>query len=294
MASNDKSTKTIQQLMLSSGELRTWAVDEEAIAQTIPWASRKPELLRQELEEMGSYFPIFITTIAGSSGDLITCPHCSGKIIFRDGLRCSECEVRCKNPPREVLLSFCGELRTELLIVGEQVGEDKIKGRPCLREIYKKLGSMGNAERERFLELIGEYFVNIDGKIFFTPYVQANLSSSWPSSQPTVYLKDSYFKVLSTSHEHVYPASATSGLQSLCIYSSWPRTTLKTVLQQRIVPRVLIDFMIADLRAEGKLSEALKMVGTSEHGVYNVIGTPEGERLKRAYERFVDEVTFRI
>jgi hypothetical protein len=60
------------------------------------------------------------------------------------------------------------------------------------------------------------------------------------------------------------------------------------VLIQRIVPKVIIDLMIADLLAVGKLGKVVNNLGTNVHGVYNWIGKPgRSELFKEEYGRYV-------
>jgi hypothetical protein len=295
-----------QSVPLANGQVRVFEVDEEAIARIVPWARRNQQLLTQELEEMAEYFPIFYTTIVNhdNSDRPIPCPECGERIIFTRGMRCAnpECGLVFRNPPNSTRLAFLGELRTELLIVGKLLdAEDgKIQGRACLKEIYDRLERMpegsGRSGRDEFLKLINTYFLTLEGNIYFTPPVEAVYPNSWPSEQPTVYLEEDYFKILNTTGEHTFPSSG-SGFRSLCIYSSWHRATLREVLQQRIVPRVIIDFMIADLKAVDALRRVLDSIGTSAHDVYNLIGRDRqgSERFRNAYHRHVGgEQEFRI
>jgi hypothetical protein len=63
---------------------------------------------------------------------------------------------------------------------------------------------------------------------------------------------------------------------------------MRVVLQQRIIPKIIIDLMVADLLTVGKLDRVCGSLGTSLHGLYNWIGKRgRSERFRRGYERYV-------
>jgi hypothetical protein len=55
-----------------------------------------------------------------------------------------------------------------------------------------------------------------------------------------------------------------------------------------VAPRLLIDLMVADLKAAGKLDLALERLDASLYEVYNMVGDrEEGAPLKRVYDELV-------
>jgi hypothetical protein len=94
-----------------------------------------------------------------------------------------------------------------------------------------------------------------------------------------------YFEVLDIPPDHVY---MTPPYYRLCLYASWLEQPACAVIQNRVVPRLLIDLMMADLAALGRLDEALDRLDASLYEVYNMVGrSEEGEELKRVYDELM-------
>ncbi|PID38308.1 MAG: hypothetical protein CSB49_06290, partial [Proteobacteria bacterium] len=74
----------------------------------------------------------------------------------------------------------------------------------------------------------------------------------------------------------------------LCLYAQWREQPAVQVLQNRVVPRLLIDLMVADLHALGRLELALDRLEMSLYEMYNVVGRPQlVEPLRQVYQDLV-------
>lgn len=274
-----------QKIILRPGQKQpvqtTWEIGENFLRQTVPWAKDK-KLLAKELEEMEEYFPFFLATVA-EGNSIVNCPKCGDLIVWKDELECAACG-QLFNPPMHPQLVLLGQIPS---IIGE-IDEDgkPIPGkcRPILKRILEKMASVVGRDKEVY----GKYIAQLsDGKCYFIPQVRCFYPDNWSRSAPLIVLEREYFRVIDLQPDHVFPDNVNGGYQ-LCNYASWPRTTLRMTLQQRIVPRIIIDLMLADLKVVGKLDRVLNNLGTSLHGVYNFIGKGERSLLfKREYERYV-------
>ena len=71
---------------------------------------------------------------------------------------------------------------------------------------------------------------------------------------------------------------------------------MRTVIVQRIVPRLLIDLMMADLKAVGKLDETLRRIHPGNfslrgqmYALYNDIGrNRRSQEFQDIYDEYVD------
>ena len=275
MATNKK------MVMAGSGtEVKSWEVDIDVMTHAIRWVQEHPDLAQQEVEEMELHFPMFIATIA-SGNKAISCSRCGEILVWNDGIRC----VACNKP-------FVPRMASQLCCIGQIpsiIGEVNTNGqfirgkcRPFFRRIYPRIRKLPANERRYFFSVGpgGEAGENII--FYFSPVVYGIYPDNWNRDMPTILLEDEYFRLLGIPTEHVFPDHYAQGYK-LCNYASWPRVTLRVTLQQRIVPRIIMDLMLADLQSVGRLHEALGNMGTNTHSVYNIIG--RGGRQSRAFER---------
>jgi hypothetical protein len=260
------------------GRIVSWEVDTNTIRLLIPWAARRPERLALELQGMA--LPVFQTHLAilydeetHSGGK--ECPACHEVLVFWEGIRCPRC-LRTV-PASRGLLAYVGRLPTP---VGRMEG-DGPRGRPSFKHMYRRLLAGGQQA------LWDAYFLTVGNQVYFAPPVLSVLPDNCPHAQPSILFWDSYFEVLGIPREHAYTRG---GLEraSLCIYANWHQDTLAVVLQQRIIPRIIIDLCLADLAAVGQLYAALRRLGTDMHGVYNYIGKPRlSQAFKQVYDQYV-------
>ncbi|MFH1211128.1 MAG: hypothetical protein V1645_04410 [archaeon] len=234
---------------------------------------------------MEEHFPYFISTIA-SGESVFYCPDCGNLIVWNRGLECVQCRTLF-NPPSRPELSFIGQIPS---IVGEVDNTGRViadKSRPFFKKVYDRLRSSGDDHVLRRYICSTEPAGSDSNKFYFTPVVKCFYPSNWPRSAPVIVLEPEYFQVLRIKTEHVFPTTFGGGYK-LCIYANWPQVSMRVTLQQRIVPRIIIDLMLADLNCLGKLNVVLDQLGTNLHNVYNIIGKPHSsDRFKREYEKYV-------
>lgn len=268
-----------QTKVLASGETRRWEVDKEAIIQRVPWAARDPELLEEELRELALHFPTFLVTVGdwrregeawGGSGRLRSCAACQGLLVFDRGLVCADCGASAEDVTRP-LLGIVGRIPALL------------EGRPFHRAAKERLLLLRNEDRAQ-ARAFSDYFMKVEGRAFFAPPIYVYFPPNWRKNDPFVMVRPDYFDVLAIPPDHIYPGTTFR----LCNYATWREVSLRTVLQQRIVPRIYIDLMVADLCALRRLDEALDECGLSLHSLYNVIGKPEeSSRFSEVYEQII-------
>ena len=274
-----------QKKLLLSGETLRWEIDPQVVAQKITWAQRDLPLLEEELRELSAHFPTFLLTIGdwqaageawGGSGKLHPCRVCGGLLIFDVALRCSEC----RSPVEELQRPLLGvALRIPALI----------EGRPFHSAAKTRLAQL-RAQNPELAKAFADYFLKVDGRAFFAPPIYVYFPSNWRKSDPFVMVRPDYFETLVIPPDHIYPGTT----YRLCNYANWREVSLRSVLQQRIVPRIYIDLMVADLTALRRLDEALEESGISLHSLYNIIGKPEeSAHFSEVYERILHSATAR-
>lgn len=259
---------------------RTWKVNLDTIKQVIPWARRNPDALVEEVEEMQSFFPFFITSITDPSNQgFASCPKCGNIIIVSDSFECVACKLPYQ-PHNNPLLGYTGRL---VFNIGTIDKNEKIKGRPFLKNAYNRINKMRDDDEK---ELFNSYFLFVKDKIYFAPAVIAFYQSSGPSSEPGIYLPDVYFRILNIEKQHTNGNIGDN--YRLCNFSSYHRQPLRMVLQTRAIPRIIIDMIIADLKIVGKLNKVMDETGLTLHDIYNAIGKPRrGQIFEQAFHRYV-------
>lgn len=285
--------------MTAQGTKR-WVVDTSAICQIIPWAQRNIHLLQRELQEMDEYFPYFFLTLA-SSDDLfagqIFCRRCGDLISFNQGIRCVACNITYSGFA-DPLLGYIGQIPSLAgTITHGNLGERgaRVHGRPILHRIQARLiDGRSSANRDRILK----YFLTIGPangtrQVFLAPQVLSFFPDNWPRDAPIILVHRDYFdQVLyagsELSHTDFHAYDHTGNWLKLCTYGSWHTVTMRYSLQQRIVSKIIIDMMIADLLAVDRLTRVVRDLGTSIHDVYNWIGKRgSSQRFAQEYERYV-------
>lgn len=286
-----------QQRAGAAGEVRRWALDFDAVRARISWAAPEAGAVRlaAEAAEMAEHFPTWVAALGRQgpgdyweTGELPAHEACGAPWVFDRGVRCGDCGAPAPVPPAAgaviagaagggppapapaPLLAFVGRIPA---VVDE---------RPMLAKVRAHLAALRGAGARDRAAALRAYFVKAEGRTFFAPPVFAYLPAGWPRTDPYVMVHADYFAVLDIPPSHVYPSTS----YRLCNYAQWRDVTLRTVLQQRVVPRVLIDLMLADLRAMDCLPEALEEARVDMHSVYNVIGRPaQSGDFARVYEQ---------
>jgi hypothetical protein len=268
----------VQEKAVATGEIKSWSLAFAQVQSAIGWAGRQPAVLEREAAEMARDFPTWVVA-AGQrlpmeessvdSGELTVCAACGELCPFFDqsfaplgerapGPYCVKCLTPCTLAPAQTrLLAYAGQLPSP------------VSGRPYLTKMTARLKEWRRAGDERF-QRFQKYFITVDGKSYFAPPLFCFYPPGWPHSEPYVMVRAEYFEVLDIPADHVYYAGPR--FYRLCNYADWREVSLRTVLQQRVVPRILIDLIVADLLALGRLDRALDDLDTGLHGLYNVIG----------------------
>lgn len=269
-----------QQKMVAPGDLRRWQVDLEAMGALSGWSRRDPDMLRQEVDRLLEAFPTFVAALGRplrddqcwvEAAEPVTCTACDELVVFDRGTRCASCGITVE-PPSPAVAGFVGRIPALL------------SGRPLERRLRDRIDLLRRRGDTR-LPLFERSLIEVQGQTYLTPRFGLWLSISWPHSPPPVMVWPEYFDVLEIPPDHVYPADP---YHRLCLYARWHEQPAVDVLQRRVAPRLLIDLMMADLAAEGKLDLALERLDASLYQVYNMVGSAEaGEPLRRIYDELV-------
>jgi len=266
-----------QKKAVRSGELRSWNLDREAMIATARWARRQPDLLRAEVEQVQASFPTLVAAMGAplheddgwiEAAEPVLCGSCRDElVVFDNGTRCAACG-REVSAAANGMVGFVGRVPA------------LISGRPFLERLRQRMQRMGdNDPRSR---LFSGSLLEAGGNTYLAPRFGIWFSRSWPHADPPVMVWPEYFEVLDLPPDHVYMAPP---YYRLCLYARWLEQSVCSVIQNRVVPRLLIDLMMADLNAVGKLDEALDRLNASLYEVYNMVGHPDqGDDLREVYE----------
>jgi len=267
----------VQKKAVRSGEVRSWELDLEAMAAAARWSRRQPGLLQAEVEQLQPSFPTLVAALGSplsedegwiEAAEPMLCPSCRDElVVFDRGTRCAACSRQIE-PPQRSVVGFVGRIPA------------LISGRPFLDQLDRRLARMGS--RDPRIEIFKRSLLQVGGKTYLAPRFGIWFSRSWPHADPPVMVWPEYFDLLDLPPDHVYMAPP---YYRLCLYARWLEQPLCSVLQNRVVPRLLIDLMMADLKAMGKLDLALARLDASLYEVYNMVGHPEqGDELRQVYE----------
>lgn len=284
----------IQKKLNTHGRPVSWTINEELIKEHIPWAKRSPKNLLNEINEMHEKFAFFYLVLSpenpGKEKDLL-CPNCQNIIVFARDLICINCQTLF-NPFRNPKLAFIGQLPSLLGIAKNgNLGEKKaqISGRPFLKRIHQRI-LKGEFNLRKYFSSKKNRQGNFD--IYFCPVIFCFYPNNWPKSEPIICMERNYFSLLfnkinyNLNDFHAY--SYHEEFLKLCNYRTWRTVSLASVLQQRIVPKIIIDLMIADLIEVGKLNTVINRLGTCLHNLYNHIGKGNNRQLfKELYNQYV-------
>ncbi len=250
-----------QQKRLPDGRLASWRVDRQSLASVAPWVAEAPERLDAELAELEQHFPTWLVTVGKLSRDAgwpyawdVPCAQCGELLVPDQGIRC--CACRRPEPRDDLLVGFAGRLPT------------LATGRPVLRRVRERAEELRSQGQGAKADALGAYFLEVGGQSYFAPPVWVFCPSSFPHGEPFVMVRPQYFRTLGIPADHVYPSTR----WRLCNYAHWHEVSVRTVLQQRVVPRIYLDLMVADLQALGRLQGVLDALDLSLHALYNAAG----------------------
>jgi hypothetical protein len=269
-----------QQKAVAPGEIRSWELDLPAATACASWARRHPDLLSQELSKIQAAFPTLVAAVGVplsqercwvEAGEPLLCPGCAELVVFDRGTRCAKCQQPVAVPSPS-MVGVVGRIPA------------LISGRPFEKQVLStmaRLRSQGSPNAASYAAAVLE----VGDRRYLAPRFGIWFSQSWPHADPPVMVWPEYFDVLGIPPDHVYYADQ---YYRLCLYATWREQAAVQVLQNRVVPRLLIDLMVADLQALGRLDEALEELDMSLYEMYNVVGRPEqSEPLRRVYDRLV-------
>ena len=252
-----------QQKKLRSGRVREWEIDLEAMAAAACWTEQAPELLREEMGQLIEAFP----TLIAVAGVRLAERRCwveaaeplfgegGGLVVFDRGAR----DVDTDQPlsvPEDSLVGFIVRVPSP------------IAGRPFERSLQQRLEALERESPQR-AALWRQAILRVGDQTYIAPRFGVWFSQSHPHADPPVMVWPEYFEMLDIPADHVYFADQ---YYRLCLYASWREQPVVQVIQNRVVPRLLIDLLIADLQALNKLDDALTRLDLSLYELYNIVG----------------------
>jgi len=269
-----------QQKFIEAGRIHSWDVDLTSMAGCATWTDRSPDLLAEEMSGINQSFPTLIAALGVRLGDgrcwveahePVLCPRCGEIVVFDRGVRCARCQEPVEAPD-ESSVGVVGRIPAP------------ITGRPFEAALDRRLAAM-RASGDPRLGLFEDSVISVDDQRYLAPRFSVWFSQSWPHSDPPVMVWAEYFEILDIPPDHVYLADE---CYRLCLYASWREQPVASVLHNRVVPRLLIDLMVADLVALDALDNALERLDSSLYDLYNVVGHP---RRAEPFARVFEELT---
>jgi hypothetical protein len=251
------------------------------MAAAAAWSRRAPGLLDAELQQLCAAFPTLVAC-AGlrlpeqrcwvEAGEPLLCPRCDELVVFDRGTRCACCEQPVPVPAQDSMVGMVGRIPA------------LISGRPFARSLEARIARLRAAGDPR-AEVFASSVLEVAGRRYLAPRYGLWFSRSWPHADPPVMVWPEYFEVLGIPPDHIYHADQ---YFRLCLYATWREQPAVQVLQNRVVPRLLIDLMVADLVAVDRLDDALAALDMTLYEMYNLVGKPDqAAPLQRIYERLV-------
>jgi hypothetical protein len=256
--------------------MRTWDLDIESMHAAAGWSSHVPGLLADEVEQVLKAFPTFVAALGVplsedqatiEAAEPVLCGYCKDLVIFDRGTRCATCQRPFPCPPK-TMVGLVGRIPA------------LIAGRPFEDALPRRIETL-NAEEQ---SLWRQSLLSVGDKAYLAPRFGIWFSRSFPHSPPPVMVWPEYFPLLDIPPDHVYDATP---YYRLCLFASWREQPAVRILQNRVIPRLLIDLMVADLQAVGKLKAALEKLDTSLYELYHLVGRPEqAAPLQQVYQEF--------
>ena len=251
------------------------------MARSDNWAMQNPHLLREEITEINASFPTFIAALGRrlsedrcwvEAAEPVLCRRCSELMVFDRGVRCAACGEPASAPQEDAAVGVVGRIPA------------LISGRPFERALSRRMARLRERGDPR-VRLLDDSLIEVGGRKYLAPRFGLWFARSWPHADPPVMVWPEYFDVLNIPPDHIYHADQ---YFRLCLYANWREQSACNVLQNRVVPRLLIDLMVADLVAVGRLDQALQSLDASLYELYNVVGRPaQVEPFKRIYDELV-------
>lgn len=275
------SGELLQSKALPGGQVRSYPLDLAAMGACAGWSRRDPGLLAEEVAHLLEAFPTFLAVLGKplpeeqswvEAAEPCTCEACGDLIVFDRGCRC----VRCERP-------FPVASNARIGLVGRIPA--LITGRPFEAGLDRRLVAL-RRQGHPLLDAITGSLLEAGGRKYLAPRFGLWFSKQFPHSDPPVMVWPEYFPTLDIPPDHVYYAGS---YFRLCLFASWREQPAVRVLQNRVAPRLLIDLMVADLKARDRLDDALERLECTLYQLYNKIGRPEEvEGLARVHRELME------
>ena len=269
-----------QEKLVAQGRRRRWSLDLDAMATCSPWSRQTPALLEREIRDLISAFPTAIAC-AGTSLDDRRCWVEAAEPLL-DGGQLVVFDRGARNVATEAIVDLPEDAANGVILRIPS----PITGRPFLSALDRRLARLRTTDPARAARW-DRALIEVRGTRYLAPRFGLWFAQSWPHADPPVMVWSEYFEMLDIAADHVYYADQ---YYRLCLYAQWREQPAVQVLQNRVVPRILIDLMVADLQALGHLDDALERLGMSLYELYNVIGRPTLlDPLKQVYADLVGQ-----
>jgi hypothetical protein len=269
-----------QQKLIAPGQVRKWMLDLDAMASVAEWSRENPGLLADEMSELVAAFPTLIAAVGAPLGEprcwveaAEPYPHDDNELlVFDRGIRHAVSGELFRLPEEGTINGIIVRIPAP------------ISGRPFCDSLDRRLETL-NRTNPRRANLWRQAMLSVGNKRYLAPRFGMWFAQSWPHADPPVMVWSEYFEMLDIPADHVYFADQ---YYRLCLYASWREQPAVQVLQNRVVPRLLIDLMVADLQALGRLDQALEQLDMTLYEMYNLVGRPDQvEPLQRVYRDLV-------
>lgn len=269
-----------QRKLTAPGQLKEWDLDLAAMASCASWSREAPELLADEMRELATAFPTLIATVGRPLGDKRCWVEAAEPLlaadgelhVFERGIRHVVSGAELEALPPDAANGFILRVPTP------------IDGRPFLAPLQRRLAALEERDAEAAAPW-RQSLLEVKGRHYLAPRFGVWFSEVWPHSDPPVMVYSEYFEMLDIPADHVYFADQ---YYRLCLFANWREQSVAEVLKNRVVPRLLIDLLVADLQALGKLEEALRRLDATLYELYNVVGRPgRVEPLQAVYRDLV-------
>lgn len=252
-----------QQKLIAPNQLHHWELDIDAMYHASRLEISKDRFV-EEIQALAKAFPTLIACAAEaidlkeSYGIEAYRPFLDQNelVVFDRGYRNAKTADEVKLPKDEHYAGFILRIPSP------------ISGRPFHHNLLKRLEELEKIRPKR-ATLWKQAIIEVNGTTYLAPRFGFYFSAAHPHSDPPVMVWPEYFEMLNIMADHVYFAGA---FYRLCLYANWREQPLLNVLQQRVIPRLLIDLLVADLQAENKLEQALELLDFSLYELYNAVG----------------------
>lgn len=269
-----------QRKMKRPGEINQWDLDLEAMARCAEWAREAPGLLDDEMRQLAAAFPTLIATLGRPLGEKRCWVEAAEPLlagdgelyVFDRGVRHVVSGERLETIPEDCVIGFILRVPTP------------VEGRPFFASLKRRIAAL-EARGDPAAGLWRQALLEVKGQHYLAPRFGVWFSQVWPHSDPPVMVWSEYFEMLEIPADHVYFADQ---YYRLCLFAQWREQSVAEVLKNRVVPRLLIDLLVADLQALGKLEEALRRLDSTLYELYNVVGRRDRvDPLRRVYRELV-------